>query len=699
METGWEDCLGESGAWLLKPLQQRLHYDKPLPVQQAVVPTVQRALLSGLPMDVCLTAPTGSGKTLCYLLPMLRLVAECKKGIDHTRLRALVLVPTKALGLQVSRELQQLTRGTSITAVCLCKDNSVKEEAEALVRSVAVVRGTRAPSPSGNAVLKTDEEEEEEEEDGAEGAGALPSSQLCYYSRADIVIATPQRLLRHLDGTRGLSLADLRLLVIDEADQVLAGNFSNFVAKVVERFEEEQLAARGDAVGTRRLVHLTYSLHKMLCSATLSSHVARTSEVRLRNCRHFVLDSLGGDINREDEGEPLQLVSSSEAKTKRKKKRGAAETEGGDEDDNDPVVALPISKQQLVRTSFALPLRLQEHVIFVEDWYRHAVLLKLIRTIIAKQRGGKSGAQKQQQQEQEESRAAAASPGDNKKHNSSDAEHDDDDADEERERDDAEFRALGHRRRRQGRTSKFATVSSCDYPSCDDDAGERILVFCRSADEARVMGHFLLSAGVQATEFTTLATENERRRALLKSSPDACVVASDALMRGVDVPNVGHVIMYSPPETLSQYVHRAGRTARAMRAGHLHILLQKNGPSGTQHDGEVAVFKALSAAVARSQPVQYERHFFMFDRPPSAADAANNSSGEKKEEEEATTDKARLLVDEADEYLKRTQARLATHWVSALENTKREAAPTGSAARAGGAEKGGVEPPAKKKRK
>ncbi|EKG01688.1 ATP-dependent RNA helicase, putative [Trypanosoma cruzi] len=676
MTDGWDKCIGEGNAWLFSTLQQQLNYEKPLPVQQAVIPVVQRALLSGIPMDFCLTAPTGSGKTLCYLLPMLHLVTDCKKGVDHTRLRALVLVPTKALGMQVFRELQQLTRGTSIAVESLCKgDISVKEEAESIVRSVTVVNSMPLPGdaekPSAGDVYGDCDHDAAVDDSASDGVARASSRLHYYYSRVDILVATPQRLLRHLDGTPGLSLADLRFLVIDEADQVLAGNFSNFVAKVVERFEGEQATRVGSVGGTRRLVHLTYSLHKMLCSATLSSHIARISEVRLRNCRHFALDSFGSDIHRGDEGEPLPLTN--DTRTRGKKRRGAKDEDKGqqdsDEENDDPVAALPISRQQLVRTSFALPPKLQEHVVFVEDWYRHAVLLKLVRAIIAKQSMGCAP-------------AGTISPrGNNNKGNdvNGDASAGDDGhgvnpeedgilRDEENE---VEFRALGYRRHKR-RASTVTMSSPSEYPSCSDDAGKRILVFCRTAEEARVMGHFLLSAGVKATEFTTLSTESERRRALLKSSPDACIVASDALMRGVDVPNVGHVIMYNPPETLAQYVHRAGRTARAMRAGHLHLLLQKNGPSGTQKDGEVAVFKALSAAVSRCQPVLYERHFFMFDNPPNAAVPAKTAAGGGTREDATTKDRALLLVVEADGYLKKTQTRLATHWSSAIESSQKE---------------------------
>lgn len=55
-------------------------------------------------------------------------------------------------------------------------------------------------------------------------------------------------------------------------------------------------------------------------------------------------------------------------------------------------------------------------------------------------------------------------------------------------------------------TTTTTKNNNTDYPNVNDDAGSRILIFCNSADEARVMGHFLFAAGVhQVIEFTTHA--------------------------------------------------------------------------------------------------------------------------------------------------------------------------------------------------
>lgn len=52
-----------------------------------------------------------------------------------------------------------------------------------------------------------------------------------------------------------------------------------------------------------------------------------------------------------------------------------------------------------------------------------------------------------------------------------------------------------------------------------------------------------------------------------KSTPNAILLATDIAARGLDIPAVDHVIHYQIPRSADVYVHRNGRTARAMRSG------------------------------------------------------------------------------------------------------------------------------------
>nr|CAJ2472498.1 unnamed protein product [Leishmania braziliensis] len=719
----WEDCIGPA-KWLSEPLQHVLSYPKPLPVQQAVIPTIMRALMSGVPNDVSLTAPTGSGKTLCYLIPLVGLLTELKRGIDDNALRCLILVPTQALGQQVYRELQRLTRPSSIKVACICAEaggaakGSPTEveaaEARELVRRVVLPRFGGFEELTADGCSDAGESEDVDMLSGDEGDDdedrhcftthqqhRARGTIVRYFSNIDVIVSTPQRLLHHLDHTRGLRLATLRLLVIDEADQVLTGNFASQVQKVNARYEfEVQQQLRRQLRQQERMCELLTGvmssnsaspsqssapaamaspnpfqllngsggvnlnaflarggpiLHKVLCSATLSSRIARISNVKLRNCSYYVLDSNGEE--RKEEG----MASSQQATT------GTCTT---------------AYSSAVVRTQFALPPTLQEHIIFVEDTYRPAVLLKLVHAL----RSRIAATVAQRRAEAAARWLAAEMVADNL---------------DDRVHREASLPCIGAA---QGAN---AAAASSLYPNVEDRAGTGILIFCATAEEARVMSHFLAAAGVSSViEFTTLSSEAERRRALLDRTTNAegteagsdgsCVVASDALMRGIDIPNVGHVIMYHPPEAVSQYVHRAGRTARAMRPGHVHLLLSKTGPSGTQEDGEMALYKRLSQSLSRTLPVSYERSFFRFteapsrvgsgtapgsstatDAPVNAAPSASTATSTPSANGRAVSEEigsAEWWVAQAGQFLVQSQHQLQRRWASVLESAAAAAA-------------------------
>lgn len=73
----------------------------------------------------------------------------------------------------------------------------------------------------------------------------------------------------------------------------------------------------------------------------------------------------------------------------------------------------------------------------------------------------------------------------------------------------------------------------------------------------------------KAVEFSSLNTAPERAAALaaFTKGEASLLVASDAMTRGMDLPSVAAVVNYDAPVYPKTYVHRAGRTARAGRAG------------------------------------------------------------------------------------------------------------------------------------
>jgi ATP-dependent RNA helicase RhlE len=177
---------------LLLPALKRHGIVQPTAVQEGTLAAAHEG------RDIVAVAPTGSGKTLSFLLPIARrLRAEPppkpRNGrVDPMqRLRALVLAPTRELAQQIAREADWLFGGTVLRA--------------------AVAYGKSAMSPQV-AVL---------------------------HKGVDLLVATPGRM-RELLEADACSLAWLRALVIDEADRMLDMGFQPQVQAIADRCPTER---------------------------------------------------------------------------------------------------------------------------------------------------------------------------------------------------------------------------------------------------------------------------------------------------------------------------------------------------------------------------------------------------------------------------------------------------------------------------
>lgn len=154
----------------------------PTEIQAKAIP----ALLAG--ESLVAVAETGSGKTLAFVLPMLHQLKNLESSdsmVSETgRPRGIVLVPGRELGEQVGRVFKSFTHGTRLR-VRLATGGSAKQVARQNV------------------------------------AGEF-----------EILVATPGRL-QQLMERRKVSLADVRMVVFDEADQLLDKGFLPFASKLV----------------------------------------------------------------------------------------------------------------------------------------------------------------------------------------------------------------------------------------------------------------------------------------------------------------------------------------------------------------------------------------------------------------------------------------------------------------------------------
>ncbi|WP_299180582.1 DEAD/DEAH box helicase [uncultured Neptuniibacter sp.] len=136
-------------------------------------------LLEG--QDLLVSSPTGTGKTAAYLIP---LIQELTRGKSPSRQpKALVLVPVRELAEQVVKQFQALAQGLELDAVSIVGGQDFKQQEKKL-------------------------------------------------QRADLVVATPGRVLPHLEN-RSIELDSLDLLVLDEADRMLETGFQESLENII----------------------------------------------------------------------------------------------------------------------------------------------------------------------------------------------------------------------------------------------------------------------------------------------------------------------------------------------------------------------------------------------------------------------------------------------------------------------------------
>ena len=163
-------------------------YVTPTPIQTQAIP----AVLSG--GDLMAGAQTGTGKTAGFVLPILHRLSEAPaKGATpgHSPVRALILTPTRELTAQVEESVRIYGKHTKLNAMAIYGGVSINPQIQRL------------------------------------------------RSRIDILVATPGRLLDHMQqGT--VNLAGVEILVLDEADRMLDMGFIKDIRKILSRLPKHR---------------------------------------------------------------------------------------------------------------------------------------------------------------------------------------------------------------------------------------------------------------------------------------------------------------------------------------------------------------------------------------------------------------------------------------------------------------------------
>lgn len=91
------------------------------------------------------------------------------------------------------------------------------------------------------------------------------------------------------------------------------------------------------------------------------------------------------------------------------------------------------------------------------------------------------------------------------------------------------------------------------------------IIFCNTKANVHYVTALLQGFGYNADELSADLSQAKREDVLsrLRKGEVRFLIATDVAARGIDIPDLSHVILYEPPEDHESYIHRAGRTARA----------------------------------------------------------------------------------------------------------------------------------------
>jgi superfamily II DNA/RNA helicase len=109
------------------------------------------------------------------------------------------------------------------------------------------------------------------------------------------------------------------------------------------------------------------------------------------------------------------------------------------------------------------------------------------------------------------------------------------------------------------------------------DEVEKVVVFGETKYGVQRLSDAITKNGIPSEAIHGNKSQSQRERALkkFKDSNVSVLVATDVAARGLDIPNVTHVINYDVPQAYDDYVHRIGRTGRAGKSGTALTFVQK----------------------------------------------------------------------------------------------------------------------------
>ena len=200
-----------------------LGYTKPTSIQKQAIPVI----LSG--RDLVAAAQTGTGKTASFVLPILE-AFNIERTLRGKRIRALILVPTRELAIQVEANVAEYSKYLSLSSMAMYGGVDSEAQKERLIEGV------------------------------------------------DILVATPGRLIDMI-RQRALHFDELEVLVLDEADRMLDMGFVDDINKIIDRLPIERQSLLFSATLTDDVRYLADTVNDDAVEISVSPSSATTPKI------------------------------------------------------------------------------------------------------------------------------------------------------------------------------------------------------------------------------------------------------------------------------------------------------------------------------------------------------------------------------------------------------------------------------------
>ncbi|MCF6224644.1 MAG: DEAD/DEAH box helicase [Flavobacteriaceae bacterium] len=237
---------------ILKAIVEK-NYERPTLIQEETIPLILAK------KDLIASAQTGTGKTAAFALPILQLLYDrqdaSKKG---KRIRALIVSPTRELAIQIDENFKTYGKHTNLRSNVVYGGTSIEPQKEILKKGV------------------------------------------------DILVATPGRLL-DLYKQNYVNLANVEILVLDEADLMLDMGFIEDVLKIEKSCTKEKQILLFSATIPNKVVQLANTILNSpeIIDITTSSVVAKTvhqtlhyvpKPKKIELCLHLLRNTIRGSV-------------------------------------------------------------------------------------------------------------------------------------------------------------------------------------------------------------------------------------------------------------------------------------------------------------------------------------------------------------------------------------------------------------------